>query len=81
MSAPVQDSGAQNLLSDMTSDIVEQKTYKDRILQVDTVIDSFDEIIEFFSKGEESESTSSSIQFEMINEESEGGIFQCLAKG
>lgn len=68
--SPVRDSGAENLLSSVTADLVEQKTYKEKIVTVATIInDGFDEIVDIFSDSKNNtENVSSSIQFELTED-------------
>lgn len=74
-SAPVRDCGAENLLSSMTEDLVQEKKIKDKILQVQTVInDGFDEIIDLaIDDSNKAEDVSSSVQFEIDDSDIEGG--------
>ena len=60
-------------MSSVTADLVEQKTYKEKVIKVATVIDDgFDEIVDICSDSKNStENVSSSVQFELTND---GGI-------
>ena len=73
----MRDAGATSLLSSMTEGLIKEKTYKEKIVRVETVIDDgFDEIIDLVSATENNtEEVHSSTQFELSQEESEGENF------
>ena len=79
----MRDAGATSLLSSMTEGLIKEKTYKEKIVRVETVIDDgFDEIIDLVSATENNtEEVHSSTQFELSQEESEGENFTAESLG